>query len=88
MMVAISTSVAQTHGEPVLTKHLPSASEALRQIELLERGVLVKQETRGFDEEKAQTYSLRSKEDAPDYRYMPDPNIPPLLIDSVRWPEA
>ncbi|KAI0353128.1 Glutamyl-tRNA-Gln amidotransferase B subunit [Trametes cingulata] len=55
--------------------------EAFRQIALLERGIPVTQETRGFDEEKAETYSLRSKEDAPDYRYMPDPNIPPLLID-------
>ncbi|KAI9000741.1 Glutamyl-tRNA-Gln amidotransferase B subunit [Trametes punicea] len=55
--------------------------EAFRQIALLDRGVPVVQETRGFDEEKAETYSLRSKEDAPDYRYMPDPNIPPLLID-------
>ncbi|KAI0331302.1 Glutamyl-tRNA amidotransferase B subunit [Cubamyces sp. BRFM 1775] len=55
--------------------------EAFRQIALLDQGIPVTQETRGFDEEKAETYSLRSKEDAPDYRYMPDPNIPPLLID-------
>ena len=54
-----------------------------RQIALIESGARVAQETRGFNEEKAETYSLRSKEDAPDYRYMPDPNIPPLLIDSV-----
>ncbi|KAI0722383.1 Glutamyl-tRNA amidotransferase B subunit [Cerioporus squamosus] len=57
--------------------------EAFRQIALLERGMPVAQETRGFNEERAETYSLRSKEDAPDYRYMPDPNIPPLLIDST-----
>ncbi|KAL7282617.1 LOW QUALITY PROTEIN: hypothetical protein ACG7TL_004089 [Trametes sanguinea] len=55
--------------------------EAFRQIALLDKGIPVTQETRGFDEEKAETYSLRSKEDAPDYRYMPDPNIPPLLLD-------
>ncbi|OJT05413.1 Glutamyl-tRNA(Gln) amidotransferase subunit B, mitochondrial [Trametes pubescens] len=54
--------------------------EAFRQIVLLDRGLPVSQETRGFDEEKAKTYALRSKEDAPDYRYMPDPNIPPLLL--------
>lgn len=59
------------------------ASEVFRHIELLTSGKEVKQETRGFDEEKAETYSLRSKEDAPDYRYMPDPNIPPLILKEV-----
>ncbi|EPS98747.1 Glutamyl-tRNA amidotransferase B subunit [Fomitopsis schrenkii] len=58
-------------------------SEVRRQIDLLESGGSVAQETRGFDEDKAETYSLRSKEDAPDYRYMPDPNLPPLLIDEL-----
>ena len=65
-------------------KILCTACEALRQVALLESGMPVAQETRGFNEERAETYSLRSKEDAPDYRYMPDGNIPPLLIDSVR----
>lgn len=60
-----------------------AASEAFRHIEVLTSGQDVKQETRGFDEDKAETYSLRSKEDAPDYRYMPDPNIPPLLLTEV-----
>ena len=60
------------------------ASEVFRQIALLESGKAVPQETRGFDEDKAETYTLRSKEDAPDYRYMPDPNLPPLLIEAVR----
>ncbi|KAI0773368.1 Glutamyl-tRNA amidotransferase B subunit [Irpex lacteus] len=55
-------------------------SEVLRQIQVLESGAKVAQETRGFDEDRAETYSLRSKEDAPDYRYMPDPNLPPLLL--------
>jgi aspartyl-tRNA(Asn)/glutamyl-tRNA(Gln) amidotransferase subunit B len=59
------------------------ASEAFRHIKLLTSGQEVKQETRGFDEDRAETYSLRSKEDAPDYRYMPDPNIPPLLLTEV-----
>lgn len=59
------------------------ASEGFRQIKLLESGQQVAQETRGFDEQKAETIKLRSKEDAPDYRYMPDPNIPPLLISEV-----
>ncbi|EGO02395.1 hypothetical protein SERLA73DRAFT_166824 [Serpula lacrymans var. lacrymans S7.3] len=55
-------------------------SEVFRQTELLESGGVVQQETRGFDEAKAETFKLRSKEDAPDYRYMPDPNVPPLLL--------
>ncbi|KZT05563.1 Glutamyl-tRNA amidotransferase B subunit [Laetiporus sulphureus 93-53] len=58
-------------------------SEVRRQIDLLESGQSVAQETRGFNEDRAETYLLRSKEDAPDYRYMPDPNLPPLLIDEA-----
>jgi Asp-tRNA(Asn)/Glu-tRNA(Gln) amidotransferase B subunit len=45
--------------------------------------VSVPQETRGFDEHRFETYSLRSKEDAPDYRYMPDPNLGTLVISEV-----
>ena len=60
-----------------------AASEVFRHIEILTSGRDVSQETRGFDEEKAETYLLRSKEDAPDYRYMPDPNIPPLVLTEV-----
>ncbi|KDQ08250.1 hypothetical protein BOTBODRAFT_59456 [Botryobasidium botryosum FD-172 SS1] len=56
-------------------------SEIGRQIQLLESGRAVPQDTRGFDEDSAETYKLRSKEDAPDYRYMPDPNLPPLILD-------
>jgi aspartyl-tRNA(Asn)/glutamyl-tRNA(Gln) amidotransferase subunit B len=59
----------------------PTASEVYRHISLLENGQRVQQETRGFDEARAETYPMRSKEDAPDYRYMPDPNLPPLLLD-------
>ena len=82
MMVAISRFRNSPHTVPLL--NTPIASEVHRQIELLESGGSVAQETRGFDEDKAETYSMRSKEDAPDYRYMPDPNLPPLLIDEVR----
>jgi aspartyl-tRNA(Asn)/glutamyl-tRNA(Gln) amidotransferase subunit B len=57
--------------------------EVCRHIALLEAGRQVPQETRGFDEERFETFSLRSKEDAPDYRYMPDSNLPPLLLTQV-----
>ncbi len=59
-------------------------SEASRQIAVLDSGELVPQETRGFDEDTGETFTLRSKEEAPDYRYMPDPNLPPLLLTPVR----
>ncbi|EIN10973.1 Glutamyl-tRNA amidotransferase B subunit [Punctularia strigosozonata HHB-11173 SS5] len=58
-------------------------SEVYRHISLIENGQKVQQETRGFDEARAETYSLRSKEDAPDYRYMPDPNLPPIVLDQT-----
>ncbi len=54
--------------------------EISRQIEELEAGNTIAQETRGWDDAKGQTFSQRSKEDAHDYRYMPDPDIPPLSI--------
>ncbi|KAG8955526.1 hypothetical protein FRC03_011116 [Tulasnella sp. 419] len=56
------------------------ASEVLRHIDLLSKNIPVSQETRGFDEDTGQTFKLRSKEDAPEYRYMPDPNLPPLIL--------
>jgi len=55
-------------------------SEVRRHTTLLDAGFPVPQETRGFDEDRAETFLLRTKEDAPDYRYMPDSNLPPLLL--------
>jgi len=63
------------------------AYEINRQIELIEAGQSVIQETVGWDENKQATYSQRSKEDAHDYRYFPEPDLPPLLV-SKQWMEA
>jgi aspartyl-tRNA(Asn)/glutamyl-tRNA(Gln) amidotransferase subunit B len=54
--------------------------EARRQIDLIEDGGTVMQETRLFDPEREETRAMRSKEDAHDYRYFPDPDLPPLVI--------
>ena len=57
------------------------AYEARRQVELLESGKSINQETRLFDTKKNETRSMRSKEDAHDYRYFPDPDLLPLNLD-------
>jgi len=60
--------------------------EVRRQIELIEDGGTVVQETRLYDPDRKQTRSMRSKEDSQDYRYFPDPDLPPLKI-SREWVE-
>ena len=55
--------------------------EARRQIEILEDGGKIDQETRLFDPTKGETRSMRSKEEAHDYRYFPDPDLLPLVLD-------
>ena len=61
--------------------------EARRQIEILEDGGKIDQETRLFDPNKGETRSMRSKEEAHDYRYFPDPDLLPLEIDPA-WVKA
>jgi aspartyl-tRNA(Asn)/glutamyl-tRNA(Gln) amidotransferase subunit B len=58
--------------------------EVRRQVDLIEDGGTVVQETRLYDPDRGETRSMRSKEDAQDYRYFPDPDLPPLVIDSAR----
>jgi aspartyl-tRNA(Asn)/glutamyl-tRNA(Gln) amidotransferase subunit B len=57
--------------------------EARRQIEIIEDGGKIDQETRLFDPNKLETRSMRSKEEAHDYRYFPDPDLLPLVLDSA-----
>ncbi len=57
--------------------------ERERQIELLEEGKKVIQETRRWDDAGGESYPMRSKEDARDYRYFPDPDLVPIVIDDV-----
>ena len=61
-------------------------SERERQIDIIEAGGSVVQETRRFDDSKGESYAMRSKEDAQDYRYFPDPDLVPLKV-SEEWIE-
>lgn len=60
--------------------HNAVESEAQRQIEIIEDGGRVVQETRRWDDSKGTSYAMRSKEDAQDYKYFPDPDLPPVLL--------
>lgn len=95
--VNVSVSTTDEYGTRTETKNLNSFKavektveyEINRQIELLEKGGTVTQETRGWDDAKQRTFTMRTKENAEDYRYMPEPDIPPIeltdsMIDVVR----
>jgi aspartyl-tRNA(Asn)/glutamyl-tRNA(Gln) amidotransferase subunit B len=60
--------------------------EIARQSKIIEAGGTVEQETLGWNEARGETYSQRSKEDAHDYRYFPEPDLPPLVVEN-RWIE-
>lgn len=86
----VSVSKTKKMGSKVELKNLNSfrnAERALRyeidrQIKILEGGETVGQETRGWNDAKARTFSQRSKEDTNDYRYFPEPDIPPFKLDN------
>ncbi|MDH4067271.1 MAG: Asp-tRNA(Asn)/Glu-tRNA(Gln) amidotransferase subunit GatB, partial [Acidobacteriota bacterium] len=67
-------------------RHLQKAIdyEIGRQVDLIEHGGRVVQETRLFDAAQGKTYSMRSKEEAHDYRYFPEPDLPPLVVEQSR----
>jgi len=58
--------------------------EMIRQKNLLKRGIVIKQETRAFLESQMITVPMRLKEEAEDYRYIPDPDLPPMLVEEDR----
>ena len=88
--VSVRKKGEQALGERCEIKNLNSmryarraiAFEVKRQIDLLEQGGSVQQETLNFDPETGRTSPLRSKEDAHDYRYFPEPDLPPLMMDT------
>lgn len=59
------------------------ASEFARQVELLEAGERVTQETRRFDQKTGKTYAMRRKEDSADYRYFPEPDLPDVVLSDA-----
>jgi len=94
MRADVNVSVRK-HGEPFRTrcevKNVNSVrfvmqaieAEAARQVDVWESGGTVEQETRLFDPARGETRSMRSKEDAHDYRYFPDPDLLPLVLDEA-----
>lgn len=87
----VSVSADSSLGTKVEVKNLNSfkvvekaiAFEMQRQIEIIERGEKVVQETRGWDDNAGKTFSQRAKEDSHDYRYFPDPDLPKIFVSEV-----
>lgn len=90
--LSVREAGSEAFGTRTETKNLNSFSaiaraieaEKNRQIDLIESGEAVVQETRRWDDNKEYSYAMRSKEDAQDYRYFPDPDLPPIHI-SDEW---
>ncbi len=86
--VSVMEKGSKTFGTRSETKNLNSFQsieksieyETRRQIVAVENGERIRQETRGWNEAKGETYPMRSKEDADEYRYFPEPDLPPLVI--------
>ena len=93
--ISVRRSGTQTFGTRTEVKNLNSfralsgatAFEFERQVSLLESGGNIVQETRGWDEDRRVTFSQRAKEEANDYRYFPEPDLPALYIDDA-WIES
>lgn len=90
--VSVRLAGSSTYGTKTEIKNMNSfrsveraiASEVARQIGILESGGRIQQETRGWDEVNGVTHSMRSKEEAHDYRYFPDPDLVPLEISESK----
>lgn len=88
----VSVSKSETLGTKVEVKNLNSFRaveraieyEIKRQVALLEKGEKVEQQTRGWDEDKQETFKQRVKEDSHDYRYFPEPDLPKLFISKEK----
>jgi aspartyl-tRNA(Asn)/glutamyl-tRNA(Gln) amidotransferase subunit B len=89
--VSVMLKGADKYGQRAEVKNLNSIRnlkraiehEVVRQIEILENGGQIIQETRSFDADNGTTFSLRTKEDADDYRYFPEPDLPPVVVSQA-----
>jgi aspartyl-tRNA(Asn)/glutamyl-tRNA(Gln) amidotransferase subunit B len=94
--VSVRIKGAKEYGNKVEVKNMNSIRnvkraidfEVRRQIEMVEKGENISQDTRSFDAVNGTTFSLRSKELAHDYRYFPEPDLPPLIVTAEKVAEV